>query len=144
MVYVNNNFSRSRKLSVVSWLPDFDMADVKPEVHLNTELEGLSGEVQRLPAHFRQRLSTGDYADIVQHYNDNCLTAADSRKPKWRPITGSSLYLWTGLRYQRNYGGYTDIFDHARFTSHTAITVRRRPANRKPKCLPVNHKRSDH
>ena len=62
------------------------MADVKPEVHLYTEVEGLSGEVQRLPAHFRQRLSTGDCADIVQHYNDHCLTATDNRKFKWRPV----------------------------------------------------------
>ena len=63
------------------------MADVKPEVHLYTEVKGLSGEVHRLLAHFRQRLSTGDYADIVQHYDDHCLTVADIRKPKWRPVT---------------------------------------------------------
>ena len=86
MAYVNNDLSRSRKLSVVSWLPDFDMADVKPEVHLYTEVEGLPGDVQRLPAHFRLRLSMGDYADIVQHYNDHCQTAADNRKSKWRPV----------------------------------------------------------
>ena len=55
------------------------MADVKPEVYLYTDVEGLSGEVQRLPAQFRQRLS----ADIVQHYDDHCLTVADNRKPKW-------------------------------------------------------------
>ena len=59
------------------------MADVEPEVHLYTEEEGLLEEVQRIPAHFRLRLSTGDYADIVQHYNDHCLTAADNRKLKW-------------------------------------------------------------
>ena len=79
MVYVNNDSSRSRKLSV-------DMADVEPEVHIYTEVEGLSGEVQQSPAHFRQRLSTGDYADVVQHYNDHCLMAADKRKSKWRPV----------------------------------------------------------
>ena len=78
MVYVDNDLSQSRKLSFVSWLPEFNMADVKPEVHLYTEVEGLSGEVQRLPAHFRLRLSTGDYADIVQHYNKHC-----------RPTTGN-------------------------------------------------------
>ena len=103
------------------------MADVKPEVHLYTEVEGLLEEVQRLPAHFRLRLSTGDYADIVQHYNKHCPTSADNRKPKCQPISGSTLYLRTGLRYQRNSGGYTHIFDHARFNSHTANTVRRRP-----------------
>ena len=156
--------SRSRKLSFVSWLPEFNMADVKPEVHLYTEVEGLSGEVQRLLAHFRQRLSTGDYADIVQNFDDHCLTVADIRKPKWRPVnrkyaisqdwielsekfrwlhphfrprpiqwsycqhcptsadnrkpkwrikTGSTLYLRTGLRYQRKSGGHTHILDHA-------------------------------
>ena len=67
MAYVTNELSHSRKLSVVSWLPEFNMVDVKPEVHLYTEVEWLSEEVQRLPAHFRLRLSTGDYADIVQH-----------------------------------------------------------------------------
>ena len=44
------------------------MADVKPEVHLYTKVEGLLEEVKRIPAHFRLRLSTGDYADIVQLY----------------------------------------------------------------------------
>ena len=58
------------------------MADVKPEVHLYTEVEGLLEEVQLLPANFRQRLSTGDQADIVQHYNNHCPTSADNRKPK--------------------------------------------------------------
>ena len=42
------------------------MADVKPEVHLYSEVEGLSGEVQRLPALFGLRLNTGDYAGSVQ------------------------------------------------------------------------------
>ena len=51
------------------------MADVKPEVHLDTEVEGLLEGVQRLPAHFRLRLSTGDSADIVQHYNKHCSTS---------------------------------------------------------------------
>ena len=103
------------------------MADVKPEVHINIKVEGLSEEVQRLPAHFRLRQSTGDYADIVQHYKDHCLTAADNRKSKWRPVNRKYVYLWTGLSYQRNFCGYTHIFDPARFTSHTANTVRRQP-----------------
>ena len=59
------------------------MADVKQEVHLYTEVEGLSEEVHRSPAHFLQRLSICDYADIVQHYNDHYLTAADNWKSKW-------------------------------------------------------------
>ena len=40
MVYVNNDLSHSRKLSVVSGLPEFNIVDVKPEVHLYTEVEG--------------------------------------------------------------------------------------------------------
>ena len=56
------------------------MVDVIPEVHLYAELEGLSEERQRLPAHFRLRLNTGYYADIVQRYNDHCPTVADNRK----------------------------------------------------------------
>ena len=56
------------------------MADVKPEVHHYIALEGLSEQVQRLPAHFRLRPSTVDYADIIQRWNDYCPTAADNRK----------------------------------------------------------------
>ena len=96
------------------------MADVKPEVHLYTEVEGLSGEMQRLPAHFRQRLSTGDYADIVQHYNDHFLTADDNRKSKWRPV--NRKYATSPDLIELSNYGYTHIFDHARFTSHTANT----------------------
>ena len=58
MVYGNNDLSRSRKLSVVSWLPEFHMADVKSEVHRYTEVEGLSGEVQRLPAMSNTMMTT--------------------------------------------------------------------------------------
>ena len=86
MVYVHNDLAYSRKLSVVSWPPEFNMADVKPEGRFYTELEWLSEKVQRLPAHFRLHPSTGDYADIVQHQNDHCPTAAENRKSKWLPV----------------------------------------------------------
>ena len=36
MVYVNNDLSRSRKFSVVSWLPEFKMADNEPTVPYNS------------------------------------------------------------------------------------------------------------
>ena len=47
------------------------------------------------------------------------------------------LYLQTGLRYQRSSGGYAYIFDHARFTSHTINTIRRRPTTGNQNVYPL-------
>ena len=86
MVYVNNDFSHCRKLSIVSWLPEFNMVDVKPEVHHYFVLKGISEKVQWLPAHFRLCPSTSDYADIVQHCDDHCSSSGDNQKSKWRHV----------------------------------------------------------
>ena len=137
MVYVNIDFSHSRKLSVVSWLPEFNMVDVWLEVHHYTAAEGLSEDVQRLPAHFRLRLSTGDYADIIQHYDDHWLTVADHHKSKWRPVNRKYAISPDWIDISEKFRWLHPFFDHARFTSHTANTVRRRPTTGNQNVYPV-------
>ena len=46
------------------------MVDVKPKVHPYSALEGLAEKMQRLPAHFRIRSSTSDYANLKGHSHE--------------------------------------------------------------------------
>ena len=65
MVCLSGILSHCRKLLVVSWLPEFNMADVWPEVHHYFSLEGKSEKVHCVPAHFWMRPSTSDYANLT-------------------------------------------------------------------------------
>jgi len=68
----------------------------------------------------------GNIVDIVRH----CPTLFDVNRPRFLDgglQTGSTLYLWNGMRYHRNYNEYPHIFDHARTIGDIADIGRRRP-----------------
>ena len=61
---VNNDLFHSRKLSVISWLPEFNMADVKPEVPI---LWPLFSILHFSNATYKQYI----YSIILMFHNEN-------------------------------------------------------------------------
>ena len=69
------------------------------------------------PHIFDHGLVNGDVADIARRQTTSVIQDGGLQ-------TGSRMFLWNGMRYQRNSNGYPHIFDHGRTSGDTADVVR--------------------
>ena len=69
------------------------------------------------PYIFDPGLINGDVTDIAR-----CQTTSVIQDGGLQ--TGSTMFLWNGMRHNRNSNGYPDIFDHARTCVRSANIVR--------------------